>query len=974
MKSTRIRYSFILVLFYYMMAFGQIITSEPPFPTVNDSIVIYYDATQGDQGLMNYTGDVYAHTGLITSNSSGPSDWKYVVSDWGENLPQTRLERISTNLYKLTIGNIYDYYNVPEGTGEKILRLAFVFRSATEVNGSWVTGRDVGGTDIFYDLYEPGITAVLINPIVNTEFEDPLNEPVFVHTSLDVQATAATIGTQIQTISIYLNDGLISQQTVDTLNEILDISQFQVGANTVDIIVADTGDIRDTLTFIAFRNPEQTYASVPEGVEPGINYMSPSSVTLYLFAPYKDFVYVLGDFNNWQVNANYMMNKDSIAPDSVLYWLTVDNLTPGTQYGFQYFVDGEIRVGDPYSELVLDPHNDPYIDDVTFPNLKPYPTGKTKEYVSVMEPGRTPFTWTATDYQRPPVEKLVVYELLVRDFIEAHNYQTLIDTLDYLQRLGVNAIELMPVMEFDGNISWGYNPAFHTAVDKYYGTPEALKQFIDEAHKRNMAVILDMVLNHAFGQNPLVRLYNNGGYSAPTAENPWLNTEARHPFNVGYDFNHESEHTKYYVDRVNTYWLTEFKVDGFRFDLSKGFTQFYSGDNVGLWGQYDASRIAILKRMADAIWSVDDSAYVILEHFAVNAEETELANYGMLLWNNMNYNYAEASMGYIQNSDFSWGYYKNRGWNVPNHVVYMESHDEEWINYKNQAYGDDNPTNGYNIRELATALNRMKLLGAFFFTVPGPRMMWQFEELGYDETLEQSPTGRTGEKPIHWEYLQDTLRKNLYETYRWMLKLRNENEVFTSTETNVDMRVGNNEFDRRMNLSHPSMNVTIIGNFALDTMMVNPNFQTTGVWYDYFANDSIQVEDTQDPIKLRPGEFKIYTSKKLESPPEDYLLNVEDLLSGLPQSFQLEQNYPNPFNPVTTIPYTLDKAGEVTMTIYNLQGQKVKSLVRGFKSAGSHTIVWNGTDDNGHLVGSGLYFYTLKQGNRRITKKMIFVK
>src|SRR5690606_16087875 len=104
-----------------------------------------------------------------------------------------------------------------------------------------------------------------------------------------------------------------------------------------------------------------------------------------------------------------------------------------------------------------DPNDDQYISPSVFPNLKPYPAGKTTGYVGLLEPGKTPFNWTATNYTRPDKETIVIYELLVRDFLSDHSYSSLIDTLDYLDRLGINAIELMPVNEFDGNINWGYS-------------------------------------------------------------------------------------------------------------------------------------------------------------------------------------------------------------------------------------------------------------------------------------------------------------------------------------------------------------------------------------------------------------------------------------------------------------------------------------------------------------------------------------
>jgi hypothetical protein len=494
-----------------------------------------------------------------------------------------------------------------------------------------------------------------------------------------------------------------------------------------------------------------------------------------------------------------------------------------------------------------------------------------------------------------------------------------------------------------------------------------------------MAVILDVVFNHAFGQCPLVRLYSSGNYGPPTADNPWFNQTIPHPLNLKYDFNHESVHTKYFIKRVTQYWIQEYHIDGYRFDLAKGFTNRYSGNNYDLWAQYDASRIAILKNIADNIWAVDSTAYIILEHFADNTEETELANYGMMLWSNMNRNYSQSAMGWLADATFSsgleWAYYKNRGWTVPNNVVYMESHDEEWLNFRNLAYGRSNSANGYNIKDLKTALNRMKLVGAFFFTIPGPKMIWQFGELGYDEPLEEgNPSwGRTDPKPIHWEYYQDPYRKKLYDTWKWLIKLRNENEVFTSTQTQVSMMVGQGVYGRRINLTHPTMNVTIIGNFNVDTIYIDPNFQSTGWWYDYFSGDSLWVTDVNQSIKLRPGEFRIYTSKKLQGPQEDVLLAIDDE-KILPVQYELEQNYPNPFNPVTTIAYTLKKAGKFSLTIYNLTGQKVKVLESGVKQAGHYTVQWDATNDEGRKVPSGIYFYQLRAGDFVKTKKMILLK
>ncbi|HED36995.1 MAG TPA: hypothetical protein ENI76_01915, partial [Ignavibacteria bacterium] len=655
----------------------------------------------------------------------------------------------------------------------------------------------------------------------------------------------------------------------------------------------------DTLSFAVILNPQVTVQNIPAGKQLGINYNSSStSVTLALFAPYKSFVYVLGDFNDWKVNTAYLMNKDVATADSVVWWLTINNLIPGKEYAFQYLVDGNLRIADPFTEKVLDPWNDKWIPTSIYPSyLIQYPTGKTDQIVSVFQTNQAPYNWQTTNFVKPEEKKLVVYELLVRDFISTHSYRTLKDTLNYLKNLGVNAIELMPVMEFEGNDSWGYNTSFHLALDKYYGTKNELKAFIDQAHSMGMEVILDVVLNHAYGQNPLVRLYWDSANNRPAANNPWFNvTSPNQTFSFGFDFNHESPQTKYYVDRVTDYWITEYHIDGYRFDFTKGFTN-TSGDG---WN-YDQPRINILERMGNKIWQNHPSSTLILEHFAANTEETVLANFGFLLWGNMNGSYQQASMGYSSGPPGTWNLtgtsYKSRGWSTPNLVAYMESHDEERLMFKNEQYG--NSSGSYNIKNVSTGLDRIKLSAAFFYTIPGPKMLWQFGELGYDISIDQG--GRTSAKPILWNYYNDPDRLRLYKTMAALIKLKENYPAFNST--NFTLSVANSL--KRINIYDSSMDVSIIGNFSVSQGSINPNFSKTGYWYDYFTSDSINVSNTTATITLAPGEFHIYTTVRLPKPDLDVVTGIKGSKNTIVTEFKLSQNYPNPFNPSTTISYSI---------------------------------------------------------------------
>ncbi len=577
--------------------------------------------------------------------------------------------------------------------------------------------------------------------------------------------------------------------------------------------------------------PTNQTAALPAGARDGavfINNGTSAIVTLYV--PGKKSVSLIGEFNDWSTTTLAMKNT----PDGNYWWIQVDNLNPNTEYAYQFYVDGNLKVADPYCEKILDPDNDKYITAATYSNLKAYPTGKTAGIVSVMQANQPTYTWKNTSFSRPAKDNLVIYELLVRDFTTDHNYASTLAKLDYLIGLGINAIELMPVNEFEGNLSWGYNPSFYFAPDKYYGTKTALQNFIDECHGRGIAVILDMVLNHSFGQSPMVQLYFDG--SKPTSSSPWFNVDAKHPFNVGYDFNHESLATKKFSKDVMKFWMQQYKIDGFRFDLSKGFTQ-KSSTSDDQFRLYDAERIGIWKDYNGFIKSLDPNFYVILEHFAEEAEEKVLADDGMMLWNNMNYNMNEATMGWLDGSNFQWGFYANHGFAKSENLVdYGGSHDEERLNFKNISYG--NASGSYVIKgNLATSLKREELTAAFLLSIPGPKMIWQFGELGYDISIDFN--GRTGEKPIKWDYYADPNRKVLYDAYAKFIRLKKNNTIFNSTSSTYSL-VGGIKY---IKLTEGTNTVVVVGNFDVVSQTASIDFGSSGTWVDAVGSSIIAITE-----------------------------------------------------------------------------------------------------------------------------------
>ncbi|MCK5821728.1 MAG: T9SS type A sorting domain-containing protein [Bacteroidales bacterium] len=839
---------------------GQVITTDPIFPTESDSLKIIFNAAEGNRGLAGFTDDIWAHTGVLTDKSSTPGDWKYVIAGWSENTDKAKLTSLGNDLYELNITpNIRDFYGVP--VGEKIENLAFVFRSS---DGN-TTGRDTDGGDIFTLVYEEGLNLTIVQPASDFFLTNP--GEVF-----QIAASASFA----DSLAVFIDEDRLHATDGNSIT--YNLSSPEEGIHEVSV-VAYAADLEVSDSFNFMVRGSGNIVDLPSGLKQGANYLDDQTVSLVLYAPGKEFVFAIGDFNEWQIDTDYLMNQ---TPDGSFFWINIDNLIPQQEYIYQYFVDGEIRIADPYTNKTSDPWNDSYIDEATYPGLIDYPAGKTSQIASVFQTEQEEYNWTLSEFEAPSKGQLVIYELLIRDFIADHSFLGLIDTLNYLQDLGVNAIELMPVSEFEGNDSWGYNTSFYFAVDKYYGQANTFKAFIDSAHQRGIAVIMDMVLNHTYGQSPFVRLYWDSQNNQPSSDNPWYNqTSPNSIFSWGYDLNHESEATKALVDSVNSFWLTEYKIDGFRFDFTKGFT-----NTPGDGGAYDASRIAILKRMNNRIREVNPDAYVLLEHFAENSEEKELAEDGMMIWGNMNHSYRIAVKGYLGGgaSDLSWISYQDRGWDAPNLVGYMESHDEERLMVAAIEEGNSQNAN-HSVKELEIALKRMEISASFFIPIPGPKMIWMFGELGYDYSIDYND--RVGRKPIKWDYYNQHLRKRLNQVYGALAKLKQNYPVFQTDDYELVVR----DTVKRIHLNHSDMNVTILGNFSTWTKLGQGGFQHDGWWYEYWTGDSLFVENTEAWLSFEPSEYRLYTDIKLDMP--DVLSGIDNLISADLNGGFLKI-YPNP--------------------------------------------------------------------------------
>jgi 1,4-alpha-glucan branching enzyme len=910
----------ITLLFLLISSLGFAQFTSVPSPAIASGIVTLNFNKSGTP-LSSYMGTIYAHIGLTVNGTR----WQNVKGTWGNNPTQPALTLVSGTTYKLDLTpDLYTYFGVP--TSSSITEICVVLRN------------DAGNVQTADTFFNVGAFQVSLNSPAE-------NSSTIIVSGGNLSISATNTGGNAS----YVLKANGSNLNTNTATSSYNFNHTNITANQNYELIVTQGATTVSKKFSVLLNPGTISAAMPSGLLDGINYNSTdvTKATLILDAPLKDFVYVAGTFNNWQPDSNYAMKKD---PTSGKLWLELTGLTSGANYTYQYWVvdttpiagtPSLVKTADPYSTLVLSPNDDPYIPTLSYPNRPAYPAGQERE-VTVLQTGQIPYAWSAatTNFVKPAKESLVVYELLVRDFDANRSYQSVIDRIDYFKNLKINAIELLPVMEFEGNESWGYNTSFHMALDKFYGTSSKFKELVDVCHQNGIAVILDLALNHAFNSNPMVRMWMNDpdgdGWGSPSAESPYFNTEARHSYNVGSDFNHQQPRTQNYVQRVIKQWVEEYKIDGFRWDLTKGFTQNcpanVAGGQENCTGSLQQDRIDVLKKYADYSWSLDPTHYTIFEHLGFDNEEREWANYridetvskGIMMWGKMTEPYNQLTMGYNSDNDISRMNSKAHGFTKNRLMGYAESHDEERLMYKNIQYGANQ--NGYNVKTPSTALSRMSALGAVTLLVPGPKMIWHFGELGMDLSIFSCNNGsvNTSDDAIsgdckldikpqpQWasNWLGDTNRNKVYTDWAKMITLKINEPVFSGTAT-----ISSGSLTPTIKISNSALSgtqlkdVLVLANFDLSTKNVPTGFPYAGTWYNLMDNTSIVVADVNAPISMAAGDFRIYGNK------------VASLAIA---NFEKQDGiylYPNP----ATNYFTLNMAAS-RVQIFSITGQLMKSF------------------------------------------------
>lgn len=560
-----------------------------------------------------------------------------------------------------------------------------------------------------------------------------------------------------------------------------------------------------------WRVPPVREEALPEDAPLGATAQEDGTVLFALHAPGKHFVSVVGDFNRWDPAADLM----SFSPGGT--WWLKRAIEPGV-HQYQYCIDGDKFLADPYSR------------DVEWKDETGEETHVPEKAKSVLAVGQKSFEWTDQSFLRPPLDNLLIYEFFLPDVCPGQGFTGVIARLDYIKSLGVTAIEPLPVNEFTGATSWGYNPSFHFAPETTYGTPDQLRQLVDEAHRRGLAVIMDVVLNHMDYNSPLYQLYGLD-YDASPYFHRFLGENWGFP-----DLRQDSAAFKRYVADMLRCWVEEYHVDGFRYDA----TRWVGWKGYNDWG---ASWFAYAAKQAGS------NSYQIAEHLPAdpdlqNKTEMDSGWHDQFRWQ---------LRDMIRNAKLNRGEFerimdaRKLGFsNSFQRVVYIESHDEE-------RYLRDLDESGFSTEE---AVRRDVSALAIMLTAPGVAMVYAGEEFG------ESTPKVVGLNPLHWSNLDKPAFRGLLDDFRALATLRTSHPALRTEEVVFQTNaLPDNVVVYERNV--PAAAVAVAANFGREEQSVPVILASAGPWANVLETNQLAIAGpTNLLVTLPPGGVLVLASGK----------------------------------------------------------------------------------------------------------------
>ncbi|MBD2089141.1 alpha amylase C-terminal domain-containing protein [Microcoleus sp. FACHB-1515] len=545
-----------------------------------------------------------------------------------------------------------------------------------------------------------------------------------------------------------------------------------------------------------------------------------SSIEFNLFAPYNKAASLIGSFSDWK-DTPMEKGKDG-------YFRVKVDLEDGTyQYKFRVQSKSWFFEPDQWVEVV-----DPYATDIDNP---------TQNGLAHIKDGQRivdTYVWQHDDKPLPADRELVIYEMHVGDFsggeddpLARGRYEHVVEKLDYLADLGVNAIELMPVKEYPGDYSWGYNPRYFFATESSYGSTDRLKNLIDECHARGIRVIMDGIFNHSEAESPLTQIDHDYWYhhSPRDPDNNW-----------GPEFNYELHDENLninpawnFIGDTVRFWINEYHIDGIRYDAARQIANY----DFMHWIVNEAKNAASMKPF-----------YNVAEHIPETTSITNVDGPMDGCWHDSFYH---CILEHICGDTFDLERLKDaidakrQGFmGTTNIVNYLTNHDHDRVLAE---LGDR------GILDEA-AFKRIRLGVAILMTAMGVPLIWMGEEFGEykHKTIEQSK--------IDWTLLKNDLNQNLHDYYKGLINLRKSNHALYTENVEFFHENPDAKVIAYTRWNDEGSRVVVVANFS-DQYLAGytiPNFPADGVWHEWTGNYDVEAQGSSLMIDLPEYEAKVF--------------------------------------------------------------------------------------------------------------------
>ena len=747
---------------------------------------------------------------------------------------------------------------------------------------------------------------------------------------------------------------VIGTDTIDTQNALSDEGVFYVSLDPPrslyeSYLIEATID-GNTQTAYSQSAIEIESEPLPAEVGLGPNWIN-NQMTIVVYAPSQPVMQLIISEAGSEGSASDAIVMKKATDLEHTWWLELD--LPNGQYDYEYLLLDGNRIPDPFSRRLENNRT----------RIEIGPGG-----ISTADD----FQWQSNGYIRPAMDTLVIYELHIDDYAARGNgqgkFEHITEKLDYIKSVGINAIELLPVTDFPGVHSWGYDPNLISAIESNYGTPEEFKVLIDQAHLRGIAVIMDIVWNHIRSSSPIWRIQPNYDLNPYIKLHNELNPNETEGSWGMLDWDHFNIHTVQYINKVNNIWLEEYNIDGFRYDATRMIGWNLSQPEYGIpsWTSAIAESHPNVYQIAEHLpvdpWLINNTSLTsswhdsfhdrLLEHIhGANPNTLTLMNQVVRLYEYFN----------------SGSYYQN-----PTQAVkYMVSHDEQSFIQEMVVF------NNYSIEQ---ARAKDKFYASILFTSQGIPMVFQGQEFGlqtgwndengngdYEEKLEY--------RPIDWSYLSTASAQMHLEHYMKLIQLRKKNPAlykgtfFDLWRYDPERVIVYGYMDETIGSNNDQ--VVVIANFSNFTRTVyDVPFLSSGTWYNIIENNtSLTTNDGNYGVYTIPANTAhIYTNNLYSLGTESEPENV------ISQKFRINSIYPNPFNPEINIDLFLENDGIVEISVFDILGKKVRLLHNDLMAAGGHKIIWDGKGAEGLNVSSGLYFISFRTESSVLSRKISLVR